>query len=126
MTKRIRVNRVTKRTKRNPKEREKIRVARERFQRERPSLKKLIADKDVDGAMPWGDFLALRDACRALKRLRERRGLSLSEVAATSGIDKAALSRLENGAQKNPTMNTLYRYARTIGVKLTISIKKSK
>jgi transcriptional regulator with XRE-family HTH domain len=46
---------------------------------------------------------------------REQAGLSLTDVADRSGIDKAALSRLENGLYSNPTINTLARYAKAIG-----------
>jgi len=38
-----------------------------------------------------------------------------SKVAARAGIDKGALSRLENGQQFNPTVNTLTRYVRALG-----------
>ncbi len=46
----------------------------------------------------------------SLRRERERLGLSLADVAKLTSIDKAALSRLENGLQVNPTVNTLARY----------------
>jgi transcriptional regulator with XRE-family HTH domain len=48
--------------------------------------------------------------------------LSLADVAARSGIDKASLSRLENGLYPNPTMNTLARYARVIGKRLILDL----
>ena len=41
------------------------------------------------------------------------------DVAERSGIDKAALSRLENGVHDNPTVETLMRYATAIGKRLT-------
>jgi len=63
-------------------------------------------------------------AFRMLKAERERCGLSLSEVAARSGIDKSYLSKLENDPAPNPTLGTLLRIARAIGVKLTIGISR--
>ena len=57
-----------------------------------------------------------------LKRERETRGLSLADVAGRSGIDKAALSRLENGQQPNPTVSTLARYAWALGKRLEWSL----
>jgi len=59
-----------------------------------------------------------------LRRQREARGLSLADVAARSGIDKAALSRLENGQQPNPTLNTLTRYAHALGKRLALSLEE--
>src|SRR5262249_12024721 len=38
-----------------------------------------------------------------------------TQVAEKSGIDKAALSRLETGRQINPTVATLARYAKAVG-----------
>jgi transcriptional regulator with XRE-family HTH domain len=49
--------------------------------------------------------------------------LSLADVAERSGIDKAALSRLENGVHDNPTVETLARYAAALGKKLTWSLQ---
>jgi DNA-binding phage protein len=60
-----------------------------------------------------------------LRREREARGLSLAEVAERSGIDKAALSRLENGQQSNPTVNTLTRYARALGKRLALTLEEA-
>jgi len=65
---------------------------------------------------------ALIAALRQLKAERERRGLSLADVAARSGIDKSRLSKLENDPYPNMTFLTLMRIAEAIGVKLTIGI----
>jgi ribosome-binding protein aMBF1 (putative translation factor) len=60
-----------------------------------------------------------------LKREREAKGLSLADVAVRSGIDKGALSRLENGQQPNPTVNTLTRYADALGKRLALSLEEA-
>ncbi len=60
------------------------------------------------------DVVAFRRFIMDLRKRREEHGLSLDAVAGRSGIDKAALSRLESGKQVNPTINTLLRYARAI------------
>ena len=44
-------------------------------------------------------------------------------MAERSGIDKASLSRLENGLYPNPTVNTLARYARAIGKRLVLDLE---
>jgi ribosome-binding protein aMBF1 (putative translation factor) len=69
-----------------------------------------------------GDLVAFRRFFMGLRRERERLGLSLADVAERAKIDKAALSRLENGQQLNPTLNTLARYARALGKSLTFGL----
>jgi DNA-binding XRE family transcriptional regulator len=103
-----------------------IAKARKRFQRDKPSLERLIAEGDVEGAVRWGDLLALREIFRKLRAIREGRGVSLSQAAEASGINKAALSRLENGVNANPTLQTLLRYAGAIGAELGFSVKVRK
>ena len=64
----------------------------------------------------------LRNVLAELKAERERQGLSLGEVSRRSGIDKAALSRLENAANVNPKLETLVRYAEVLGVELRMTV----
>lgn len=59
---------------------------------------------------------SLRAMVRALREERRRRGLSLSEISARTGIAKPNLSRLENSEQISPTLDTLERYARAVGM----------
>ena len=46
-----------------------------------------------------------------LKAERERQGLSLSDVSERCGVEKGAISRLENGLNANPTLDTIRRCA---------------
>jgi DNA-binding XRE family transcriptional regulator len=108
---------------RSEEERARERVARERFQAERPSLQQLIDSGDADPPIRLGVYTEFRLLLRALKEAREAAGLSLADVAARSGIDKAALSRLENGVSDNPTVLTLMRYAAALGKRLTWSLE---
>jgi predicted transcriptional regulator len=64
----------------------------------------------------------LREAVAMLKRERERLNLSLDEVGRRSGIGKANLSRLENSATANPTLDTLARYAEAIGKDVLVTV----
>ena len=57
----------------------------------------------------------LRPFVEEIKRAREAAGLTLAEVSRRCGIDQPALSRLENGHNKNPTLDTLWRYAAAVG-----------
>jgi ribosome-binding protein aMBF1 (putative translation factor) len=69
-----------------------------------------------------GSLVEIRRFVMLLRHERERLGLSLSDVAERAEIDKAALSRLENGQQLNPTVSTLARYAGALGMTLTFGL----
>jgi transcriptional regulator with XRE-family HTH domain len=88
---------------------------RERFQREKPSLEELVSSGEYNEPLPMGEHLSIRQAVFALRKAREAAGLSLADVAGRTGIDKAALSRIETGQHPNPTVSTLCRYAHALG-----------
>jgi transcriptional regulator with XRE-family HTH domain len=52
-----------------------------------------------------------------LRTLRQRRGLSVAQLAERSGVARATLTKLEAG-QGNPTIDTLYALADTLGAAL--------
>jgi predicted transcriptional regulator len=58
---------------------------------------------------------ALAESLASLRLERERMGLSLSDVQERSGLDRAMVSRLENGKIANPTAATLEAYAAALG-----------
>src|SRR4051812_13780436 len=107
----------------SPADRARHKALREKFRKERPTPEQLRAGGDYVGPIPLGVYLELRAALAALKQAREAAGLSLADVSERSGIDKAALSRLENGVHDNPTVETLLRYAAAVGKKLTWSLQ---
>ena len=86
-------------------------------------MEELLASGEYVGPIPLGVYFELRVALHELKKAREAAGLSLADVAERSGIDKAALSRLENGVHDNPTVETLMRYAAALGKKLTWTLQ---
>jgi DNA-binding XRE family transcriptional regulator len=96
---------------RTPEEIARHKAIRERFQKEKPSLEQLVASGEYNEPLPLGEHLSIRQAIFALKKAREAAGLSLADVAERTGIDKAALSRVETGQNMNPTVATLCRYA---------------
>jgi DNA-binding XRE family transcriptional regulator len=106
-----------------PEDRARHKATRDRFQRERPTPQELLASGDYTHPIPHGVGMALRVALHELKKAREVAGMSLADVAEKSGIDKAALSRLENGVHDNPTVETLMRYASAVGKQLTWSLQ---
>jgi transcriptional regulator with XRE-family HTH domain len=56
-----------------------------------------------------------RHIARRLRRLRKQRGLSLDQLAALSGVSRAALSHIE-GARANPTLSLLWKVTVGLGV----------
>lgn len=97
---------------------------REKFQAEKPSLEQLLASGEYNEPMPLGDYLSVCQAVAALKKAREAAGLSLADVAERSGIDRAQLSRIENGQHMNPTVSTLSRYAHALGMRWVWRLEK--
>jgi transcriptional regulator with XRE-family HTH domain len=68
---------------------------------------------------------SLAEFGRALRAEREQHGLSLSEVSELCGIEKGALSRLENGLNANPTLDTLRRWAQALGKAVSLRLADS-
>ncbi|HEX4336654.1 MAG TPA: XRE family transcriptional regulator [Polyangiaceae bacterium] len=56
-----------------------------------------------------------RTVAESLKKLRKNRQMSLDQLAATSGVSRAALSQIE-GARTNPTLSVLWKIAVGLGV----------
>jgi ribosome-binding protein aMBF1 (putative translation factor) len=102
----------------SPEYREKERSDREALDREYRATGTISATP-VEEA----DREAFQAFIRSLRQARESAGLSLEQVATRSGIDKAQLSRLENGRVADPRRSTLARYALAIGKRLAWSLK---
>ena len=66
----------------------------------------------------------LRQVLAALRAERERQGLSLADIQERTGIDRAALSRLENNEDANPTLTTLERYAEAVGRQMIVLLSE--
>jgi ribosome-binding protein aMBF1 (putative translation factor) len=116
----MKARRIVRANRKTAEERTRERTLREKLQKERPSLEDLVrtGEVDPDAVMTMGMYFDVQRALRALKRERERCGLSIGDVAERSGLDRAVVSRLENGKQDNPTVATLMRYAAAIGKRL--------
>lgn len=106
-----------------------IKQIRESLQEEKPAPEQLLASGDMEPPVSQTAFVAVWQAVDALKKARREADLSLSQVAARGGLDKATLSRLEAGLHINPTIDTLSRYALALGHGLVLSfppLKKSR
>ena len=51
--------------------------------------------------------------------------MSLTDVSERSAMTRAAISKLENGWNLNPTLDTLYRYATAIGANLKLTVEET-
>ncbi len=104
------IKRVQKKINWTQEDRARHQAIRETF-RGRPTLDELIARGELSGnPVTLRAYLNLRLLVGNLRKLREQVQLSLSDVAQRSGMDKAMLSRLENGHVANPGIETISRY----------------
>jgi DNA-binding XRE family transcriptional regulator len=94
---------------------------RDMFQAWHPSPEELIASGAGANFDLHGEYRELRPFVVEIKRAREEAGLTLAEVSRRCGIDQPALSRLETGHNKNPTLDTLWRYAAAVGRRLVLT-----
>jgi DNA-binding XRE family transcriptional regulator len=95
---------------------------RERARKERPGPDELIDRRELDELVPQTQYIELRALAVRLQEIRERIGLSLTDVSERSGLTRAAISRLENIWNLNPTLETLFRYAEALGAGLRIVV----
>jgi DNA-binding Xre family transcriptional regulator len=64
----------------------------------------------------------LRSIVKTLKARRLHRGMTLAALARATGIAKPNLSRLENNTRATPTLDTLERYARALGMTIHVEL----
>jgi hypothetical protein len=103
------------------KDRARHQAIRDMFRDWHPSPEELIASGEGANFDLHGEYRELLPFVETIKRAREAAGLTLSEVSRRCGIDQPALSRLENGHNKNPTLDTLWRYAAAVGRRLVLT-----
>ena len=95
---------------------------REQIASELPDIKRRARDRL---ALLKKEGTPLRQVLAALRAERERQGLSLADINERTGIDRAALSRLENNEDANPTLNTLERYAEAVGKQMVVLLSEN-
>jgi DNA-binding XRE family transcriptional regulator len=86
-----------------------------------PTQEELEAGGRCEGPIKSGAYFQVRILIHELKTARQAAGLTLAAVSKRTGMDQATLSRLENGRQPNPTVDTLWRYARAVGRQLILT-----
>lgn len=115
--------RVHRKIERSPEEKNKIKALRNSFQKERPSLETLVRTGEYTEPTTLGEFLDAKTFARVLKEMRQSAGMSLAEAAAKTGMDRAMISRLENGIYPNTTINTINRLAHAYGKRFTFHVE---
>ena len=93
---------------------------RERFQSERPSLDSLVASGEYLPPVSAAEYFDMVKILSAMKAVRIKYNMSLQDVTAITGIDRAALSRLENGIIQNPTLTTFVKYAKALKLRVAV------
>jgi len=111
---------ITRDRKLTPEEAAKYRKIREEVEREKPEI---IAKAQRARCEARRQQLAA--IMRELKAAREAQGLSLADIYERTGMDRSALSKLENVTNENPTIDTLLRYAEVVGKRLQIQVVDS-
>ncbi len=106
----------------SPEEKVRLKAIRDQFQTERPSLDELIASGEYSEPVPHGVTLDAMHIASLLKQAREEADLSLAAVAKRCGLDRSAISRLENGLYENMTLTTLNRLARAYGKRFLVQL----
>lgn len=115
----IRVKQVVGKYQRTPAQIARHDAVRKQLEREKPSIEELMASGKVT---PYAEDIAARSLAAELRKARQRKRISLSDLAEKTGITPGAISRLENG-NTNPTIRTLLRYAAGVGAQLNISLR---
>ena len=62
----------------------------------------------------------LQELLLNLRAARERRGITIDELASRTGLEAAVLADLESGGWSEPTVEILVRYAEALGKKLVV------
>ena len=103
-------------------EKARLQAIRDRFQTARPSLDALVDSGDYSEPVQHGTTLDAMHIASLFKQARTEAQLSLSEVAKRCGLDRSAISRLENGWYDNTTINTLSRLAGAYGKRFLVEL----
>ena len=105
-----------------PEKKVRLQAIRDHFQTKRPSLDELVASGEYTEPVPHGVTLDAMHIGSLLKQARQEADLSLAAVAKRCGLDRAAISRLENGLYENTTLTTLHRLARAYGKRFLVQL----
>lgn len=96
----------------------KYKALRQAIEKDKPAIQKEAREMVAELQELAGVFAELR-------RMREAQGLSLADIAERTGIDRSSLSKFENGLRQNFTLDTVLRYARAVGQKVSLVLSRA-
>jgi hypothetical protein len=83
----------------------------------------LSPDGNGDEVVTQGMWMALMNLVTTLKARREEMGLTIAEVVRRSRLTVVTLSRLENFHNRNPSLDTVFRYAMALNFNVTLDLE---
>lgn len=89
-----------------------------------PSREDLSPNGVGQDVLTQGQTMALAALVIRLKARREARGLTLADVARRSRLTIQGISRLENHHARNPTLDSVFRYALALGALPTLDFEE--
>jgi DNA-binding XRE family transcriptional regulator len=108
-----------------PEQKAAIRAARQIRLTERSGPDELFDRGEINELISHAQYIELRLLMVRLRKMREQRGLSLTDLSEKAGLTRAAISRLEKGWNLNPTLETLFRYSQAVGGGLKFVVEES-
>ena len=115
--------RTHKKTKRTTADQARLIAKRKDFQSKRASLSDLVGSGDYVESTTQRAYLEAKLIARMLKQAREEAQMTLAEVSDATGMDRSAISRLENGIYPNTSINTLNRLASAYGKRCVLCLE---
>jgi DNA-binding XRE family transcriptional regulator len=110
-----RIERVSRGRKLTQQEAARYRQLRAEIERDKPAINAEIRAQLVEQRELAVVFAELR-------KVRESLGLSLADIQQRTGLDRSALSKLENGQRANFTLDTVRRYAQAVGKRVLVTL----
>ncbi len=84
------------------------------------AIKKRATLADAEARAIMAEMENCPEFCKTIRLRRMELGMTLEQLAKTTGISKANLSRLEWGRTTNPTLGTLRRVGEALRLTLTV------
>ena len=109
------IKRTTRSTHLSPEDAAKYRLIREQVAQERPEITNRVRAR-------MSELDELAQIFIELRKVREAKDLSLSDMQNLTGIDRSTLSKLENGQRANFTLDTVLRYADAVGKQVMFAL----